>query len=302
MKGLKWIVRRLIWKEALNLLKDVDYRIGVLAELQKEAGGKISSIQLILPRHILDGFTFTDNSPVAGKVAWAGCHIVYKGTDYTITDGNTDLKYIWWDYDAAPNTAFQASATKPALSDDDCLVCINDGGIHRLVIGATMPHGAFLLGTTVDTGELKDSSVATAKLAAGSVLSEKLGDGAVIEAKIGAEAVTAGKVGTGAITEGKIYAGAVTEGKLGALAVTTAKVADGAVVTAKMADGNVTTTKLADGGITTVKMADGSVTTIKLTDGVITTAKLEDGAVTGAKAAAGAFNASKLNLIEHILY
>ena len=301
MKGLKWIVRRLIWKEALSLLKDVDYRIGVLAELQKEAGGKISSIQLILPKHILDGFTFTDNSPVAGSVAWAGCHIVYKGTDYTITDGNTDLKYIWWDYDAAPNTAFQASATKPALSDDDCLVCINDGGIHRLVIGATMPHGAFLLGTTVDTGELKDSSVATAKLAAGSVLSEKLGDGAVIEAKIGTGAITEGKVGAGAVTETKIGTGAITEGKVGALAISTAKVADGAIVTAKMADGTVTTTKLGDGQVTAIKMADGTITTIKLADGVITTAKMADGAVTGAKAAAGAFDATKLNLIEHML-
>jgi len=237
MKGLKWLVRRLVWKEARSLLRDVDYRISVLAELQKEAGGKISSIQLILPKHILDGFTFTDNSPVAGSVAWAGCHIVYKGTDYTITDGNTDLKYIWWDYDATPNTAFQTSATKPALTDDDCLVCINDGGIHRLVVGATMPHGAFLLGTTVDTGELKDSSVATAKLAAGSVLSDKLGDGAVVEAKIGTGAVTEGKVGAGAVTETKIGTGAVTEGKLGALSVSTAKVADGAITGAKAAAG-----------------------------------------------------------------
>lgn len=296
-KWLRGLIIKASEKELKQLREDVDYRIKVAL-----AQGMIPSHMLILPKHILDGFTFTDNSPAAGSIAWSGCHIVYKGTDYTITDGNTANKYIWWDYDATPNTVFQTSNTKPNLTDDDCLVCINADGIHKLVIGATMPHGAFLLGATVDTPELRDSCVATAKLAAGSVLAAKIGDGAVEEAKIAAAAVTAAKIGEGAVTSGKVATAAIIEGKIADGAVVTVKLADGSVTTGKIVDANITAAKLAGGAVTTIKLADGSVIEAKLGTGAVTTGKLADGSVTGAKAAAGAFNASKLNLIEHLLY
>jgi len=255
----KLLRKLLIWLGVSQpLVEDVDYRIRVLKGL---GYGLVGSQQLVIFHHLLDGFTVTDNSPQVGYIAWSNLHIVYKGIDYTITDGNTNLKFAWWDYSVS-TTTLQCQDTLPDTTDDDLIIFLNKNGIH-----ATVPTTTCIDGSLIIT-----------------------------------ESILAGALSANCVTSEKIYAGAVTEGKLGALAVTTAKVADGAVVTVKMADGNVTTTKLADGGITTVKMADGSVTTIKLTDGVITTAKLVDGAVTGAKAAAGAFNASKLNLIEHILY
>jgi len=122
-------------EQAQALLRDVDYRIGVLVELLQRMGirpgeaGAVLSTDLNLATHILDGYTFTDNSPSGGSIAWSSAHIVYKGTDYTITDGDTDLKYVWWDYDAEPNTEFQVSDTKPTLETDDVLVAINEDGM-----------------------------------------------------------------------------------------------------------------------------------------------------------------------------
>lgn len=77
--------------------------------------------------HIMDG-TFTNNSPSAGYVAWTGVTITYKGTTYTITAGNTNLRYIYWDFSVS-TTAFQTGDTIPvALTNDDYLACVNVSG------------------------------------------------------------------------------------------------------------------------------------------------------------------------------
>ena len=236
------LVRILINAELRAMLEDIDYRIKLL-----DGSGRIGSHQLTLKHHILDGFTFTDNSPTAGKIAWSDCHIVYEGNDYTITNGSTPEtthKYVWWDKSLS-TTTFQTSITKPTVTDEDCLVCINDGGVHRLVIGqGKMQHAAFLLGASINSDEIANSAIIAQLLGSGSVVEAKLGTGAVTVDKIGTGAVTETKVGATAITEGKIATGAVTEGKLGDLAVTAAKIQNLTVTGAKAAAGTFNSTKL----------------------------------------------------------
>ena len=94
------------------------------------ASHRITSGMLNVATHQLDGFVITDDSPTAGKIAWADCNIVYKGASYEIEDGNTDKKFVWWEADKTP-TKFQSGDTKPELTDDDVLICINDGGSTR---------------------------------------------------------------------------------------------------------------------------------------------------------------------------
>ena len=36
----------------------------------------------------------SDNSPGAGSIAWTGVTIEYKGTTYTIADGNSAMKFL----------------------------------------------------------------------------------------------------------------------------------------------------------------------------------------------------------------
>ena len=84
----------------------------------------------------------TDNSPGAGEIAWAGLIITKDTTPYAIDNGDSDKKYLWWDYDS-PNQ-LQESDSQPALNDDDGdrLVFLNISGTHYICMQATLPHGS----------------------------------------------------------------------------------------------------------------------------------------------------------------
>jgi hypothetical protein len=216
-RSIEKIVRNIMDQELKSLLHDIDYRIGILADLAARAGGqppsRYNAVDLALPYHVLDGFTFTNNSPGAGSIAWTGCHIVYKGTDNEITDGNTNQKYVCW-LASAP-TIFTCGDVKPDLTVDDVLVAINDNGAARVLLTpGKMIHGSVMISGSVDETEIKNGAISTAKIADKAVGSAKLGDGAVTNAKLGDGAVTTGKVGDGQITGPKIGAGAVGEAKL----------------------------------------------------------------------------------------
>jgi len=296
-ESIETVVERVLDGKLKSLLHDVDYRIKTLYDAADRLTGnndRVGSKDLNLAHHILDGFVFTDNSPVAGSVAWSGCHVVYKGIDYTITNGDTGLKYIWWDFDAVPNTVFQASNTKPALTSDDVLIAINDGGTARLI---SVP------GKMVPGGALLDGTVGASELGNGAVNSDKLAALAVIESKIASSAITSDKLGSGAVTNVKLGDGAVTSTKLGDSAVTNIKLGDGAVNSTKLASGAVTAGKIAAGGISTSsQFASGVVDNTALGAGAVTTAKIGDMQVTGPKIGAGEVATSKLNLASHLLY
>jgi len=238
-ESLDDVVTKILEGKLHNLLKDAAWRIKSAAD----GDGKITAEMLNISKHLLTGYTITDNSPTAGKIAWADLHIVYKGTDYTITDGNTDLKYSWWDYSATPNTVLQSTGTKPTMTEDDILVFINESGVHHTVMSRAIPGAALL-----------DSSVTQYELGSASVVATKIADGAVTEGKVGALAISSGKLADLAVLEGKIGSLAVTEAKLAALAVATGKMADLAVTEGKLAAGAVTAAKVGDGVISTKKL------------------------------------------------
>lgn len=84
----------------------------------------------------------TNNSPTATKITWTGLVIKFKGSNYNITDGNSDYKYLWWDF--TNPTVLQEANSLPALTDDDCIVFYNDGGTHYLVPTATIYKGELI--------------------------------------------------------------------------------------------------------------------------------------------------------------
>ena len=251
------IIKEVLEKELHSLQHDVSYRIGVLQDERRANEGlphRLTSGMLNFATHQLDGFTFNDDSPVAGEVAWSDCNIVYKGTSYVITNGSTADKYIYWVLATTPTT-FKTSNTKPALGVDDVLVAINDGGTARIVIGTgRMTHGGAILNATVDSAEIKD----------GAVLADKIAALAITEGKIGSGAVTVNKIGDLAVEEGKLGAGAVTEAKIGSEAVSSGKLADNAVISDKINSGAVTTAKIGDLQVTGGKLGAGAVAEDKL--------------------------------------
>lgn len=264
------VIRQAIIAEAGHFLRDMEWRYAQARELVDEAvgvaalrgisgsldgldaadiamlvnGRKLTAEDLNTSRHLLTGFAVTNNSPGAGQIAWASLHIVYNGTDYAITDGNTALKYVWW-AKATSTTVLQTSNTKPTLTVDDVLMFINNGGtaINAVVdSNQSMPNA--VANSAVDAGAIVAAAVGTSALATGAVTSSILAAGAV----------TSTAMGTGAVTSTAIAAGAVLAAALGTGAVTSTAIASGAVGSSALAAGAVTSTVLASGSVTATKL------------------------------------------------
>ena len=86
---------------------------------------------------------WTEDSPDTNSVAWSGVILYWKANAYTITDGNTNKKYLWWDYDVS-TTTFQSSDTKPTLTYQDVLVATNDAGKLYLTMYSPMVIADFI--------------------------------------------------------------------------------------------------------------------------------------------------------------
>jgi len=71
----------------------------------------VPASKLNLKHHLLDGYVITNNDPQIGYISWSDLHIVYEGTTYDIDDGNTNLRYIWWDLSSP--TVLQCTNTVP---------------------------------------------------------------------------------------------------------------------------------------------------------------------------------------------
>jgi len=83
----------------------------------------VAASHMIAMTHAVEPINFSWNG-VATRIEWDAFIISYKGTNYTVAAGNTQLKYLTWDFSVATN-ALQASDDEPTLVDDDVFVCIN---------------------------------------------------------------------------------------------------------------------------------------------------------------------------------
>ncbi len=183
-------------------------------------------------------YSVTDNSPSAGYIAWSNLDIQYEGIIYNVADGNTDLKFAWWDYDDP--YVLQTSNTLPTLTDDDVLVFFNKNGTHLTVPKATIIEGGLIVSESILTDALAANSVTGVKILAGAISADHIAANAIGADKIAASAVVAEKIAAGAVTTAKLAAGAVTANEIAANAVTATKinVSDLSAINANL--GNVT--------------------------------------------------------------
>lgn len=302
-------VRNVVHGEMSHFLRDVEFRVAQAYDVERRSQrelsdtgtGKVYAEDLHISRHQITGYTVTANSPAAGSIAWASVHIVHNGTDYTMADGNTANRYVWFD-PAAVNgtTALQSSNTKPTLTANATLVFINDNGTPRDAISASIPYA------------IGDNAVDSNSILAGAVGSTALAAGSVIAGKIGTDAVTSTQIAAGAVGSGELVDGAVTTVKIGTDQVTATQIAGGAVGTSEIATDAVTATQIATGAVGSGEIAAGAVIAGKIgTDAVTNTnlasnavgsAELIDGAVTAGKVGAAAITAAKLNTLQHLIY
>lgn len=209
--ALRQMVRNSIQGEFASHLHDIQYELSKLRDLA-EGNARAHAEDLNLAAHLLEGYTFTNNSPTAGSVAWAGLHVVYKGSDYTVTDGNTANKYLYWQL-ASPTT-MQTSNTKPTLGIDDVLIGLNIGGTFQLMMEpGKLPHGSMIQDASISGAEVAAAAIGTTHLVDGSVATAKLADGAVTTVKVTDNAITTAKIGDSQVTGAKIANFAVSSSK-----------------------------------------------------------------------------------------
>lgn len=237
------IVERMLREKLADMLHDVSWRMKQLVP-----NPLIVAEQMNLKHHLLTGYTTADNTPSAGHISWTDVHVVYEGVDYGPFSGESVNKYVWFDQSAGSSPSdplhIVEQDTKPALTPDDLLLFVNDGGTCRIAPGSTMPHGAQLVGGSIGTGELGTGAVTSAILA----------NGAVIGSKIGAKAVSTTNIADAAVGGTQIAGGAVDGTKIAAKAVGTGQIADGAVGATQLGNAAVTAAKLAGGAVDATKL------------------------------------------------
>lgn len=102
---------------------------------------------------------FTKDSPSAGRVAWANVILYWKDNKYEIDDGDTDKKYIWWDYSLS-TTTFQTTDDAPSLELEDVIVVYNDNGTPFMMVYSPM-----ILADYLRAGKIVSQSIELAVLA-----------------------------------------------------------------------------------------------------------------------------------------
>ena len=138
------------------------------------AAGTITADRINSNSFAFSAITFTANSPTAGKVAWTGCKVVYKGTEYAITNGSclaTD-QHIYWQL-SSPNV-FSASATLPALGNDDFLVVYNDAGTPKYVWNSTVINGNRISTGSIYTGQIATGTITGTNIAGNTIASSNI--------------------------------------------------------------------------------------------------------------------------------
>ncbi|MEM2124996.1 MAG: hypothetical protein QXQ53_01200 [Candidatus Methanosuratincola sp.] len=116
---------------------------------------------------IIEGDSWSDNSPSSGYVSWNSHKLYYNGTEYTINSGSTNLKYIYWTYGSS---SYSTSNTNPTLGDNDFIIATNINGYHDLAWNA-------IANEVIGTAYIQNAAITNAKIE--SVAADKITAGTI---------------------------------------------------------------------------------------------------------------------------
>ena len=104
------------------------------------------------------GFTWTDNSPSAGHVAWSEGTLLLEGDTYTIAAGSTNYPFLYWDKNSA-NTTFQGTATLlDTVGAGRFPVALNKNGTLVLLVPDAATYGDMVVPDTLSVDNLAEGS------------------------------------------------------------------------------------------------------------------------------------------------
>lgn len=159
----------------------------------------------------LTGVTWTNNSPIAGSVAWTALQIVNAGNVYTVAAGNTANKFIWWTVGSA---TFTTGATyTPAVGI--YLIATNTAGVVdeswqkvglNSITDATINS---LTANKITAGTIDASVINVTNINANNITS-----GSINAAVIGVTNLNASNITSGTLAAGRIAAASIDVTKL----------------------------------------------------------------------------------------
>lgn len=165
-------IKNILHDELSHFLSDVEFRLGQTREIEariaRSEGGQVATPTTVyaedinIGRHQITGYTVTANSPSSGSIAWSSVHVVYNGVDYTIANGSTANKYVWFVKPASGTSATLSTGnTKPTLGPTDALIFVNNGGTPISALESSVPP------------TVADGAISNAELAPGAVTADK---------------------------------------------------------------------------------------------------------------------------------
>ena len=89
--------------------------------------------------------TISNNSPVAGSIAWTGFGIAYNGVQYTVAASNTSEAFVIWLYNNGSPTIQKTSVFPQGLTADDQILFLNKAGVGALVPMTTVLDGSLVV-------------------------------------------------------------------------------------------------------------------------------------------------------------
>ena len=170
-------------------------------------------------------YSITNQSPSTGYIAWSNVNISFDGSNYAITNGNTNLKYVYW-LKSSP-TVLQKSNTYPTLSSEDCIVFINNGGVATSVLDSAVTDGGLIVPGTVTADAIAARAITASKIAVGTITANEIASNTITASKIAAGTITATEIAAETITGAKIAAETIGAAEIAANSITASRLSIG---------------------------------------------------------------------------
>lgn len=154
--------------------------------------------------------TLSSNSPSPGFISWTAFGIQYEGTGFNVPAGNTDKRFVWWEYrNGVPSLV--GGDDVPELSPDDILLFLNKGGIGAIAPVTDLMDGSLLVTGSVLADAIGANQINTTHLEADSVTADELSAGAVQAQHVSAGAITVDKLSSASVSENLLANGSFEE-------------------------------------------------------------------------------------------
>lgn len=137
-------------------------------------------------------YTLSHNTPSTGYISWSDVDIIFDGVTYPVESGQTSDKYVYW-LMSSPLT-LHTSKEYPTLSDEDCLVFINNGGAGLSVLDATVMDGSIIVPGTIQGDAIMAEAIVGSHIAANAIVGVHIAGESITGDKIVANSITATQI------------------------------------------------------------------------------------------------------------